>query len=53
MPDVIGMTREEATTNLKSFKVEYSGEGNKVVYQTPSKNTQIYEGETVKLMLND
>ncbi len=47
------MSREEATNNLKSFKVEYSGQGDKVVYQTPSSGTQIYEGETVKLMLNE
>ena len=53
VPNVVGMTREEATSNLKNLKVEYSGEGNKVVYQTPSSGTQIYEGETVKLMLND
>ncbi len=53
VPDVVGMSREEATNNLKSFKVEYSGQGDKVVYQTPSSGTQIYEGETVKLMLNE
>ena len=47
------MTREDATTNLKSFKVEYSGQGDKVVYQSPSSGTQIYEGETVKLMLSE
>ena len=27
--------------------------GKKVVYQTPSKDTRIYEGETVKLLLSD
>lgn len=47
------MTREDAVKNLKSFKVEFSGEGNTVTYQTPKENTQIYEGETVKLMLSD
>lgn len=53
VPNVVGMTREEAVKNLKSFKVEFSGEGNIVTYQTPKENTQIYEGETVKLMLSD
>ena len=47
------MTREDAVSNLKSFKVEFSGKGNIVAYQTPKENTQIYEGETVKLMLSD
>ena len=51
VPDVIGMNREDAVNNLKNFKVEFSGEGNKVLYQSPSSGTQIYEGETVKLML--
>ena len=47
------MTKEEAVKNLGSFKVEYSGIGSKIVYQSPSADTQIYEGETVKLMLDD
>ena len=51
VPDVVGMDKETATSNLKSFKVEFSGNGDKVIYQTPSKDTQIYEGETVKLMM--
>ena len=53
VPDVINMSLNEAMKNLKSFKVEYSGSGNKVVYQSPSKDTRIYEGETVKLLLGD
>ena len=51
VPDVIGMNREDAVNNLKNLKVEFSGKGNKVLYQSPSSGTQIYEGETVKLML--
>ena len=53
VPNVIGMTKEEATKSLSSFKVEYSGNGSKVAYQSPASGTQIYEGETVKLMLNE
>lgn len=53
VPNVIGMTKEEATKSLSSFKVEYSGSGSKVAYQSPVAGTQIYEGETVKLMLDD
>lgn len=53
VPNVVGMTKEEAVKNLGSFKVEYSGIGSKIVYQSPSSGTQIYEGETVKLMLDD
>ena len=44
------MDLKEAMKNLKQFKVEYTGEG-KVIYQSPSSGTRIFEGETVKLML--
>ena len=51
IPDVVGMNLKDAMSMLKPFKVEYSGTGNKVFYQTPSSGTRIYEGEVVKLML--
>lgn len=51
IPDVVGMNLKDAMSMLKLFKVEYSGTGNKVFYQTPSSGTRIYEGEVVKLML--
>ena len=50
IPNVEGMDLKEAMKNLKQFKVEYTGEG-KVIYQSPSSGTRIFEGETVKLML--
>ena len=51
IPDVTGLTKEEATKQLKKFKVEYTGTGEKVIYQSPESNTRILEGETVRLML--
>ena len=53
IPDVTNMTLKEALQNLKGFKVEYTGTGSKVIYQSPSKDTRIFEGETVKLMLGE
>lgn len=53
VPNVIGMNKEEATKFLKKFKIEYSGNGEKVIYQTPGEDTQALEGETIKLMLSD
>lgn len=47
------MTVKEATEALKDFKVEYSGSGDKVVYQAPKAKERIYEGETVRLMLSE
>ncbi|HIR74644.1 TPA: stage V sporulation protein D [Candidatus Ventrenecus avicola] len=51
LPDVTGLSLEEAKKNLKGFSVEYSGVGENVIYQSPSANTYIKEGGTVKLML--
>ncbi|MDD3453829.1 MAG: stage V sporulation protein D [Bacilli bacterium] len=52
VPSVINMNLEDAMKNLKNFKVEYTGGGNKVIYQSPKEGSRIYEGETIKLMLN-
>lgn len=53
VPNVVGMTSKEAISNLKSFKVEFSGNGSIVKYQSPQANTTLFEGETVRLMLGE
>lgn len=53
VPNVIGMEVKDAIKNLKKFKVEYSGEGNIVTYQSPSSGESIYEGETIRLLLSE
>ena len=51
LPDVTGMSLEEAKKILKGFNLEFSGEGNTVLYQSPNAGYYIKEGGTVKLML--
>lgn len=51
VPNVEGKSLSDAMKDLKSFKVEYTGDGDKVIYQSPSSGERIYEGEVVKLML--
>lgn len=51
VPDVTGLSLEEAKTTLKGFTLEYSGSGNTVVYQTPNGGMYAKEGGTVVLML--
>ncbi|MCI8778843.1 MAG: stage V sporulation protein D [Bacilli bacterium] len=51
--NVVGMDKNEAIKSLKSFKVEYTGTGNKVIYQSPSAGERILEGETVRLLLEE
>ena len=36
----------------KNFTIEINGNGNKVLYQSPEKNSRIQEGQTVRLFTN-
>lgn len=51
LPDVVGMSLKEAQSTLKGFKIEYSGTGDKVLYQEPEAGQYIKETNTVKIML--
>lgn len=51
VPNVVGLSVAEAVKNLKDFKVEYTGSGDVVAYQSPLAHKKIYEGETIRLML--
>ena len=53
VPNVTGMNINDAMKNLKSFKVEITGEGEKVLYQSPSDGTTLYEGDQIRLMLGN
>ncbi len=52
LPDVVGMTKENATKTLKDFKVKYTGSGDKVVYMSPAANTFQSVDTTITLLLN-
>ena len=51
VPNVEGMNKNDAIKELKNFKVEFKGAGEKIIYQSPSYKTRILEGEIVELML--
>ena len=53
IPNVEGLSVKDAISALKSFKVEFSGSGEVVSYQTPKAGERILEGETVKLLLTE
>ncbi len=53
IPNVIGMNIKEAMTLLKPYKVEFSGTGQIVKYQSPSSGTRIYEGDTVRILVGE
>jgi stage V sporulation protein D (sporulation-specific penicillin-binding protein) len=52
LPDVVGKTKEDAQKLLKQFKIQYSGNGNTVVYQNPEGGYYIEEDGVVELLLN-
>lgn len=52
VPDVTNLTVAESTKLLTDFKIEFSGSGTTVIYQTPEANTMVEEGSTIKLLLN-
>jgi len=51
--DVVGMEVNDAIKSLKNFKVEYSGTGKIVIYQSPAAGTKVEEGSTIKLLVSD
>lgn len=51
LPDVTGLTIEEAKKSLTGFQIEYSGTGEKILYQSPVANSYVKENGIVKLML--
>ena len=52
LPCVEGLNTDEAVKLLKGFKIEYSGYGDDVFYQSPKCNSYVAEGSTVLLQLN-
>lgn len=53
IPDLVGSNLEYAKKALKGFKLEYVGNGTKILKQSPEGNQFIKEGSIVRLMLND
>ena len=51
IPSVVGMDVSEAKTLLKGFNLQYSGTGDKIVYQSPEGNYYVKEGGTISIML--
>lgn len=53
VPNVIGLTKEDAIKELKKFKIEYSGSGKYVIEQSPIEGTRLKENGIVRLLLHD
>ena len=53
VPDVTGMETNLAVKQLKQFKIEYNGTGNKVIYQSPQSGSKVKENGTIRLYLGN
>lgn len=51
VPNVVGKNVKDAKKLLSNFTVEYSGNGEKVVSQSPDANTKLEDRGTVRLLL--
>lgn len=51
LPNVVGLSKDDAIKTLKGFKLEFSGNGETIIYQSPESEYYVEEGETIKLML--
>ena len=53
VPDVVNLDLNEAKKKLKNFKIEYSGNGRRIISQSPKANYYIKDGSSIMLMLGD
>jgi len=53
VPNVVNLKTKEAIKQLKQFKVEFTGSGDTIIYQSPSEGTTLFEGDTIRLMLGE
>lgn len=52
IPNVVGLSLDDAKKKLKEFSIEYTGSGKKVVSQSPKSGEKLEEGGTIRLLLD-
>ena len=52
IPSIIGLEKKQAKKVLKDFKIEFVGNGNKVIDSLPHEKEHVKKGSTIKIMLN-
>ena len=53
IPDLIGKKYKEIRNKINAFNIEYSGSGEKIIYQSPRAGERVYEGSTIRILLGD
>ena len=52
IPSIIGKSKKEVKQLLKGFKIEFEGDGDKVIDSLPEENSRVKQGSIIKVMLN-
>ena len=52
IPTLIGLSKKEVKKKLRNFKLEFVGNGDKVIDSLPHENEHIKQGSTIKIMMN-
>ena len=53
VPNVVGLTKKEASKKLLYYDIQYTGHGEYIISQSPKANTSLEMGSTVRLLLGD
>ena len=53
IPNVVGMDVKNAKKKLTDFEIEYTGNGSKVVEQSPVAHERVSKGSTIRLLLGE
>ena len=53
LPNVVGMSKKEASKALYYYDIKYSGKGDVIISQSPEAGTSLEMGSTVRLLLGE
>ena len=53
VPNLIGLKKNEVYMRVNNLSVEFSGNGNKVIYQSLNEGERVLEGSKIRIMLGD
>lgn len=53
VPNLIGLKKNEVYKKISNLSIEFSGSGNKVIYQSLNEGERVLEGSKIRIMLGD
>ena len=53
VPNLVGKSYNKIKYKLEKFSVEFTGSGDKIIYQSPKAGERVYEGSKIRVMLSE